>query len=737
MFARFKRWHYSSLRHQILVWLIAIAFIVLSIILLGSLKISRNLVEQNIYAQLEREHVIQSEIVEVYLNRTNSEFTSLANHPILQGGLTKKVNQQNLLFALINNHPLVLQELASIYAYDPEQNLLFSSVEGVPPALEYDALIRLGFQEKTGQAQILMVGGSHILALVQPIFYTGSVKPAGLLLMGLPLEVLISRLFQGRSDANAWSLGNKAGQDIVQNPKQSAEIAEMVGDIERSPLGTDSLLTRLSAKNSPWKVIKGQLRLQSPLDRLQLHLTLRERVNWSDELTAQLFTPYLLILGLTLAVLLALIIFAGRKLAMPLEDLTRLAVSIEQQGDPKLGGENHLRALILRQDEVGRLSTQFARMLQRLQLRHEGLEEQVAQRNRRLEMIFALSPDGFIEVNAQGVIGYLNPACVNLLGLQKDDFTGQTIDFLLTQLKNQLAAEHTSDAVLRRILIPSEQIHLLRLRHPLPRTLTLLCRKGEDGGFVLYVRDITQEAELEQLRSAFMSTAAHELRTPISSIWGYAQLLTKRLKGPNQPTAAMLLEMASVIERQSQNMAELINDLLDLSRLDHQIQQGLDLQTTSLAIYLRAVVSQFSLPDDGRHIVAHIDDHLPEVRLHPESFKRLIVNVLSNALKYSPVGSPIGVNTFSLQEEGQWWVGVSIEDHGKGMGAEHQAHLFERFYRGDAPQDVPGTGLGLAICKEIVEAHQGRITITSQLDVGTTVRLLFPALRKWGSKSDS
>ena len=169
----------------------------------------------------------------------------------------------------------------------------------------------------------------------------------------------------------------------------------------------------------------------------------------------------------------------------------------------------------------------------------------------------------------------------------------------------------------------------------------------------MYLRDVTQEAELEELRSTFMSTAAHELRTPISSILGYAELLVRRLKSNTQPSVEIVEEMAEVIERQSKNMADLVNDLLDLSRLEHQIAQGFDLHETSLANYLRPVVSQFRMHGDAREVVMYVDDHLPEIKLHIESFKRLMVNLLSNAFKYSPQGSPVIVKTFTPKRNEQ------------------------------------------------------------------------------------
>jgi signal transduction histidine kinase len=149
------------------------------------------------------------------------------------------------------------------------------------------------------------------------------------------------------------------------------------------------------------------------------------------------------------------------------------------------------------------------------------------------------------------------------------------------------------------------------------------------------------------------------------------------------------------------------------------------------------VVAQFQMHGDARDVVTYIDDHLPDVRLHPDSFKRLIVNLLSNAFKYSSSGSPVIVKTFTQKKKDQLYVGIAIQDYGDGMSPEDLEHAFERFYRSSSQEAIAGTGLGLSIAKEIMFAHAGEIEIQSTLGEGTTVTLLFPAMRKWGNSEKS
>ena len=359
-----------------------------------------------------------------------------------------------------------------------------------------------------------------------------------------------------------------------------------------------------------------------------------------------------------------------------------------------------------------------------MRARYLGLEQRVAERNAQLEAIFQLSPDGFMEVDGTNRITFINPAFENLFGFSALETVGQSLVQWLAKL--QPHTQERSFSQLQTLFQVNERLGFLELTAPLKRSVTILTKANQGSGMVVYVRDITQEAELQELRSAFMSTAAHELRTPISNILGYAQLLSRSLKTDASAQPQGLHEMVSVIERQSRNMADLVNDLLDLTRFEHQLARGVQLQETSLVSYLRTTVSQFHATGDSRNLVTYIDDHLPIVRLHPDSFKRVIINLLSNAFKYSPPGSPIAIRTFVDDSSDPPAVCVAIEDHGRGIAAADLEHVFERFYRSAKHADTQGTGLGLAIVQEVMQAHGGEARISSIEGQGTTVTLRFP-----------
>ena len=723
----FKRWYESSLRHQILIWLLVINFFVLVLMAVATLQVSRSSVEKNIFEQLEREHLIESEMIESSLNRMVGEIQVLGSSTVLISALNSPDRASQILDAFIRKNPLIKEDHDDFYLLDSHNKRIYA-VENLDAWLEgSNALAKNALSQSKTQAIILNTGNGFVLQIAQPV------EDRGVAIFSQSINKLLSRFFQGRKDIAAWALENEAGEtlsNLEQSSLANQTITQELFKEHENLKNSVSRSTNGNGSEKAWKTIKGSLRLVAPLSELHLQLALNERTNWTHIVALQLLLPFVAVLILVSLVAVSIITFAGRRLASPIELLASYASSVEQSGFSADVERQQLAALFSRHDEVGRLSTQFSKMLQRLHHSYSGLEDQMAQRNAQLESIFALSPDGFVDIDEKGNVGFINPAFQILTSLSEIGIVGKPASHLAKKL-HEIASNVTLSQI-EGMLEASEQLHWLELYIPFKKTLLVLTKRNQLGGSVVYLRDVTQEAELEEMRSAFMSTAAHELRTPISSILGYAELLMRRLKSGAKPSEEMIHEMVSVIERQSKNMADLVNDLLDLSRLESQMAKGLNFLEASLGTYLQPVVTQFQMPGDARDLTVYIDDHLPEVQLHPDSFKRLIVNLLSNAFKYSPKGSPVIVKTFTEKIDEQYFVGVSIKDYGTGMSVADLTHAFERFYRGSSHEHITGTGLGLAIAKEIMQAHSGEIKIESELGAGTTVTLLFPVSRSWG-----
>jgi len=246
---------------------------------------------------------------------------------------------------------------------------------------------------------------------------------------------------------------------------------------------------------------------------------------------------------------------------------------------------------------------------------------------------------------------------------------------------------------------------------------------GKKRGVVLLLQDVTKVRNIERMKSEFVSMAAHELRTPLTMILGYAELLMEKRKF----TAAEKSEFLGVIRDKAVALSAIVDDLLDVSRIEEGRPLELSRENTDLRQLVDVAVAEARLRKEFRH---EIVVQSPENRIYLPADKgrllQVLQNLLSNAIKYSPNGGKI---VLRIGEESDW-VEMSISDQGIGMTPTQVELAFDRFYRADTSDaGIRGTGLGLSIVRYIVEAHGGQIRIESQLHQGTMVRCLFPAKR--------
>jgi signal transduction histidine kinase len=243
---------------------------------------------------------------------------------------------------------------------------------------------------------------------------------------------------------------------------------------------------------------------------------------------------------------------------------------------------------------------------------------------------------------------------------------------------------------------------------------------------IAYFRDITHETEVDRMKSEFLSHAAHELRTPMASIYGFTELLMSR-----EFDAATRQDLLATIHKQTEWLVNIINELLDLVRIESRRGKDFKIEPVALAPLLDEAVATAGI-DPARWPLS-IDDAigtLPAALADAAKLRQALTNVLSNAAKYSPAGGAIEIHGATRAREGHVLVGISVTDHGIGMTPEQVARVGERFYRVDTSGMTPGTGLGMAIVKEIVELLGGQVEIVSSPGVGTSVTLWLPSIRR-------
>ena len=226
-----------------------------------------------------------------------------------------------------------------------------------------------------------------------------------------------------------------------------------------------------------------------------------------------------------------------------------------------------------------------------------------------------------------------------------------------------------------------------------------------------------QAAEALGLRDAFVSAAAHDLRTPLTNILGRADLLQMHLQGGRPLDPAWLQTQTTALRYSAKRMQALVEEIADAARLQEGQRVPLHLSAVDVGAIVQTVVAQMEAPRVTMEV-----GPTGRVRGDAARLERVIENVLHNALKYSPAHHPVSV---TVGQEGAWVV-VQVQDQGVGIPQDEVAHVFTRYYRASTADGIPGTGLGLAGSKHIVEQHGGYIMLESTLGTGTTVTLYLP-----------
>ena len=230
-------------------------------------------------------------------------------------------------------------------------------------------------------------------------------------------------------------------------------------------------------------------------------------------------------------------------------------------------------------------------------------------------------------------------------------------------------------------------------------------------GVVLILRDIRREKHLTRLRSDFISNVTHELKTPLTSIYMFTEsLLLGRVKGEKSKK-----EYLSIILKESERLKRKINDILDFSKMEKG-KPDYHFVNSNLAIILNSAIHEMDywFENEKFDVVTDLDKNI-DAEIDPEKMQQAISNLLSNAVKYSMYTKKVSIRLFKETN----LINIEIEDSGIGIPEDQLEHIFEKFYRVDQKESISGTGLGLTVVKEIIEAHNGKIFVSSKIGEGT------------------
>jgi len=374
-----------------------------------------------------------------------------------------------------------------------------------------------------------------------------------------------------------------------------------------------------------------------------------------------------------------------------------------------------------RPDDVGVLEAQLGEMARRI----GGTIGELRVERERLEAILRGMVEGVLVTDLAGGVVLLNNRARELLTLPPNasprgrPLVELTRDPAIGELMRELSAGAgiaSRDVTLSAGTGPTLQVNAARLRGA----------DGEAFGFVLVLHDVTELRRLEVIRRDFVANVSHELRTPLTAIKGYAETLLGSA-GDDRETARRFL---AVIDRHSERLGRLINDLLTLSDLELG-RTAMRLNAVPVASAVDDVLQIFAEPvaRAGVRVSAQVVPGVPPVHADGDRLRQVLINLVDNAIKYTPAGGNVLVRAMAASgTEHAGMVEIAVEDSGIGIPAQDLPRLTERFFRVDKARsrELGGTGLGLAIVKHIVQAHGGSLAISSAFGAGTTVRVFFP-----------
>jgi PAS domain S-box-containing protein len=371
--------------------------------------------------------------------------------------------------------------------------------------------------------------------------------------------------------------------------------------------------------------------------------------------------------------------------------------------------------------EVYRLISQQAQELGQM---FRQQQEQATER----EAILTSIADGVVVNDVEGNIILVNPAAERILGVSEKELLSQDFNDLFAAFGSQ--GEEEAAAAMEGLLntsVPevakSYKINLEADNRVIHALLSpVLSLRGDFMGVVTIFRDVTKEVEADRAKSEFVSTVSHELRTPMTAIKGYTDLLHAGAAGPINAEQKRFL---STIKSNTDRLTALINDLLDISRMETG-RIRFEPRPLQIGEVVADVVNVLAGPAENKNLSLNYEvaAGLPDVMGDRDRLHQVLTNLIGNAIRYTLDGGEIDVKVYLVERA----VRVDVRDTGIGIAPEDMAHLFERFYRADHPlvQETRGTGLGLSIVKMFIEMHGGRIWVESEPDEGSTFTFILP-----------
>lgn len=394
-------------------------------------------------------------------------------------------------------------------------------------------------------------------------------------------------------------------------------------------------------------------------------------------------------------------IFLSKTVVKPIDKLIKNAEKLTSK---------EKNAHVKNKNEIDNLADTFEEMTTKLQA---NLSE-ISTQKKQMETILLHMSDGIIAFNMEGKVILINPAATRALSIMEEDTDFETI------FKNVNIDINMEKIIYLEDWTSSEQKVKVKDRYLNLAFEILKDEKDRPAGVMVLIQDITEHVKLDNMRKEFVADVSHELKTPITSIMGYADTLLETDHDKEIET-----KFLGVISSEAKRMSKLVTDLLSLSRFDSN-KTNIVKEEFDLGELAKKCQEKLQIEIDKKHLQVHclVTANVPPVYAEKDGIERVIINILSNSIKYTNENGTINIYVGFVYNDAY----IKFIDTGIGIPEEDLERIFERFYRVDKARtrEMGGTGLGLSIAKEILDRNNGTIDIKSKLNEGTEVVIRIP-----------
>ena len=435
--------------------------------------------------------------------------------------------------------------------------------------------------------------------------------------------------------------------------------------------------------------------------------------------------PIIILAQIVSIVLLALILtvivsfYISRYVTTPISEFTKSATEIAR------GNFSH-KVKINSNDEIGKLARLFNYMTTELRRLNEmNLANIIAERNKTQTIIRNIA-DGVIVTDHNARVLIVNSAAEHWFGLNQN----HVLEKPISQVVNEPRLIQLVDEAIekKKSVLPNIELSIKIKGEWKPRILQVIAARvlQEDNtliGVVSILRDVTQQKEIDKMKTELVSMVAHELRSPLTSISGFSELLLDTDVNQEQSE-----EYAGIILKEANRLSDLINKFLDISRIESGRIQPKKSNVNLVEIVQMVIGNNSYLAGRKRiEVEVHTPDSVDKIWADSGMMEQVLINLFSNAVKYSPQKTRIDIIVKNLQDH----ISVEVHDQGFGIPKKSIPKIFDKFFRvteDEQVRNVTGTGLGLALVKQIVDMHNGRMEVESKVGVGSVFTLIFPTI---------